>query len=233
MTKVSKKKLFGKYKKILSVRKTKPTTFLNNVVLGKGFPRKLSFTHKYRDIATATVSGGAMTNYLFSCNGMYDPNISGTGGQPQWFDQLTALYNHYCVIGSKILVRFLPMDQSGLITPTTVACGIFVNDDASLASSQTYLTLGQQSTGKVTYLAPLAVKPTVISRKWSAKKTFGGSVLSNTELQGTNGSNPTDQSYYHLFFQNANLSTTTQSIIFEVELEYIAIWKELKDVGGS
>lgn len=35
---------------------------------------------------------------------MYDPDLTGFGHQPYFFDQLTDIYSHYVVIGSKIKI---------------------------------------------------------------------------------------------------------------------------------
>ena len=35
-----------------------------------------------------------------------DPNHTGVGHQPLYFDQLMTIYNHYIVIGAKITVKF-------------------------------------------------------------------------------------------------------------------------------
>lgn len=51
--------------------------------------------------------------YNFTSNGLYDPNVTGTGGQPRYFDSLcgakngTAPYQQYTVYGCKVNVRFV------------------------------------------------------------------------------------------------------------------------------
>ena len=66
-----------------------------------GFPKTLKFIHKYCDNVSVSGSAGIPFKYQFSCNGLYDPNITGTGHQPMYFDQVTPIYNQYRVIGAK------------------------------------------------------------------------------------------------------------------------------------
>lgn len=49
---------------------------------------------------------GLPASYTFSLNGLFDPNVTGTGHQPARFDQLMAMYELYCVYGAKIAVSF-------------------------------------------------------------------------------------------------------------------------------
>jgi len=72
----------------------------------------------------------------------------------------------------------------------------------------------------------------ILCAAWSAKKYFGKGVLANTDLQGTATSSPNEQSFYTLYVQSLDLSTSANHWAI-VEIQYIAIWKELKDVAQS
>ena len=39
-------------------------------------------------------------------NSLFDPDQTGTGHQPYYFDQFAALYNRYTVLGSKLTAEF-------------------------------------------------------------------------------------------------------------------------------
>jgi hypothetical protein len=49
-------------------------------------------------------NSSAATTYEYCGNDLFDPNFTGTGGQPKYFDQLSALYNRYRVYSSAIEV---------------------------------------------------------------------------------------------------------------------------------
>lgn len=220
---------FKKAARKLRRRARKKATRLNNtIVLGKGFPKKMVVTHKYSEIITLTGTSGAMGSYQFSCNGLYDPNITGIGHQPYYFDQLTALYNHYCVIGSKFTAKFTPISAA---QPATMVC-LFINDDTSVtgAAIDTQEELGTARWKVVPNSTTVPMPPLRV--KWSAKKYFGKSVLANTDLQGTVSANPTEQSYFTLCIGSMDKINTTSCYV-EVIIEYIAVWKELKDIASS
>lgn len=199
----------------------------NNVRMGLGFPKKITFTHKYHETVNLTVAAGVVGIYNFSCNGMFDPNITGTGHQPLYYDQMTALYDHYTVIGSKMRVKLV----QALGNQPAVRIATYINDDATVTPARID-TLGEQSSGKQFLIPPASVDSYTLTNSWSAKKTFGGSVLGNDNLQGTSGTNPTEQSYYTIAFQAADESTTV-TMFAEVDITYIAVWDELRDVSSS
>lgn len=195
---------------------------LTSVNLGVGFPKRVTCTLKYATSVSVASTIGAVNSHLFSCNGMYDPDITSTGHQPLYFDQLMAIYDHYTVIGSKLRVRACPntLNQIG-------AVAIFVNDDTTTSITD-IATISEQSSGTQLKVLPIGInEPVLLNSSWSAKQTFGGSVLGNDNLQGTASSNPTEQSYYQICYQDLGAATTTCRFI--VEIEYIAVFDELKD----
>lgn len=196
-------------------------------IMGLGFPKRIVQKHKYVETVYLTSNSGTFVNYIVSCNGMYDPNLTGAGHQPMYFDQMGVLYDHYCVIGSKCKFTFCP---------TTVPTGqtraaAYVNDDGSVTAS-IIETVSENSLGsRIVAIPPGDNKSRSITLKWSAKKYFPGSTLANVNLQGTTSANPTEASTYVIGFQSD--LTSTQEMTITIELEYIAVWSELRDVAPS
>lgn len=62
--------------------------------------------HKYSEIFGLTYTGGTSTLgvYQFYMNYNEHPNYTGTGHQPMGFDQMSALYNRYRVVGMSYTV---------------------------------------------------------------------------------------------------------------------------------
>lgn len=199
---------------------------LTTVNLGVGFPKRLCLTQKYVAFPSITSTLGVLGSYRFSCNGLFDPDITSTGHQPLYFANLSAIYDHYTVIGSKITVRFVPLSD----TQGPAAAAIFVNDDTTLSVTNVGNAM-EQSSGTTAVLLPVGQSvPLVITKTWSAKKTFGGSILGNDNLQGTVAANPTEQSYYEIIYQDLNTAQTS-TVKCIVELQYTAVWDELKDLA--
>lgn len=211
-----------------NVKRQRRATVVNRtrVTSGLGFPKQNKMTHKYATSVTMTTTAGAYTTYVFSANGMYDPDITGTGHQPLYFDQMAGVYNHYTVIGSKISISVTP--GSALSTPFLIT--LMQDDDTTPAGTASEAI--EQSNGRLVTLAAGSTNPARLRRKWSAKKTFGGNIMSNVNLKGTSTANPTEQSYYHIGIKPADGSS---AVTFHVTLviEYIAIWAELRTIASS
>lgn len=211
------------------VRRKRNVKFNNNVMLGKGFPRKMTATHKYVDLISMTASGGAVATRQFVCNGMYDPDYSGIGHQPMYFDQLSAIYNHYTVIGSKIKVT--TVNVNGPASSTAYYFTLSQNDDGSLTYN-TLINLFEKSDARCKLIPAGATSVPAAVNRWSAKKMFGGSILANDRLQGDIGANPAETTNWVISIQAID-SVSSVTTSFLIEIEYIAVWEELKDVPSS
>lgn len=74
-------------------------------------------TRKLRGNNTVAVSGGTPAlagMHEYKLNSLYDPDATGTGGQPYQFDQLAAIYRGYRVYGAKIVVTFTNPTADGM-----------------------------------------------------------------------------------------------------------------------
>lgn len=225
---VLKSKVYKPWMKKKKYLKKRITTNRGMVILGQGFPKKIMFTHKYFQNTLVTSTTGTMANYLFSCNGMYDPDYTGSGHQPLYFDQMSAIYDHYCVIGSKCTMKVL----NNSATNGLIACGLMINDDTAVVATGISSMSEQSTASRPRYITYNSSSPVNLTGKWSARKTFGKNPLANTELQGTSAANPTEQSYFNFYLQCVD-SVSTVSVYIEVMIEYIAIWKEIKDIAAS
>lgn len=192
-----------------------------------GFPRKLKMVHRYVESVNITSTGGILGTYVFSTNNMYDPNYTSTGHQPLYYDQMVSIYDHYTVIGAKIKVRALLNGTSNI--PTDVC--LVVTDSTSLANSNIDQTI-EQYRGKSKLVGGLGSHTVYLTSTWSATKNFGPHPLDNEQLRGAGVSGPPEQMYWFICAQSGDKSTTT-SINCLVEIEYIAVWNELKDATGS
>jgi len=216
------------FKKKTFKRKTKPMV-LSRVSLGHGFPEQLKVTHKYTDEFILTTTSGTTQVYSFAANGMYDPNVVGSGHQPLYFDQCSNLYDHYCVIGAR-LDLLIVNSTTGIGVP--VAFSLSLNDDNSQAVSNPF-SVYEQANSRFRVLAPGANQSQRMSLNWSAKKVFGGrDILNDNSLQGSGTSNPTELSQYMINVRPADYLSTVSVYVYAT-LTQIAIWKELKDIGQS
>jgi hypothetical protein len=173
--------------------------------------------HEYVEYVTLTSTAGALASYQFSCNGMFDPNITGTGHQPMYFDNMAAMYDHYTVFRSHLTLEVLP-------TSADMKVALYIDDDTS--TTATVEAAGEMPTGTSTILSHLTVRPRVFRLTWDGKKTFGGDLYDNDNLQGNSGANPSEQSYFTLKSRPLDQVTDT-SILFKAQIIYEAVWDEL------
>lgn len=211
---------------------SKKTTKLSRTTLSRvprsvGFPKLLRVRHRYVDGAVLTSTTGSLALYAFRCNGLFDPNITTTGHQPMYYDNLAAIYNHYVVTACKIELRV----QGSFDSTQPMVVGCFVNDDSTVTPSD-YTACCEQSTAKYATLAGDKHTGAYITNSWSAKNDFGGSVLANTRLEGTAAADPSEQSVWTIFASTiAGSDSGVVNIL--VTLHYEVTWRELKDLNTN
>nr|WAE42276.1 MAG: capsid protein [Cressdnaviricota sp.] len=215
-------------------RRPMPTHGSNFKALGTsvvGFPKRIKMTHRYTDTQHFTVPIGAgVQKWVWGANYMYDPDVTSTGHQPMWFDQMSALYNHFTVIASKITIRAAA--PANAVGQAQRWC-LIANDDGSTPySNLTGVIEDRCKLRNVKYSGGVSPNTITMSEKFSAKKIFGGSVLGNPQLQGTPTSDPAEGHFFMLYFE-ATDATQPYLVDFIVDIEYIAIWDELKDIAQS
>jgi len=226
---------FSKYNKKKSIKKyirkfnkkakgASLSKYKGIVPFGLGFPRKAIVTHKYHDLVQLTSTYGSVANLQYVANGMWDPDFTLGGHKPIYFNQLSSIYNHYHVIGSKIIFRITAA------LPSSMAMAVcYLNDDTVITpATNGYF---EQSTSKHVSIPNNTIGTHTIVRNFSAKKIFGGSILGNNKLRGDAATNPVEQSVYSLLLYCPLTGTGTFNV--EVDVEYTAIWTEVRDVISS
>lgn len=195
-----------------------------------GLPVSNALKMRYTEAIVLDVGvAGIISKYVFSANGLYDPNITSTGHQPMFYDEMCQFYNHYVVSGAKINVKAYSSDDAATV-PNIV--GIMVNDDTTTPSS--FNEVIEQQRCKYTICDPSnPVKQ--VTNYFSAKKFFNvENVKDNLDRIGSGqGSNPTEQAYFTVFALPMNASTDTGAFNCIVTIDYTVHWSEPKDVAQS
>lgn len=228
--KYTKKKTYKKKQQQL-VKRPNPRLNRDNVVFGNGFPKKICVTHKYSDMVIMNSTSGSFATFLWSANGMYDPNVTAGGHQPMLFDQIGLAYDHWVVIASKATFKFMPRDVTTASGQCPVAITVMYNDDVSLISNSPIVN-AEQTGSKIRFLQMDPSSSLTMTKTFSAEKTYGKGVLANNKLQGTPTTNPIEQTFYQICIQSAD-GVSTNSIICHALIEYTAVWTELKDIPQS
>jgi len=176
----------------------------------------------YADFFTsATAGGGAILWRQFALNGLFDPDITGSGHQPRGFDQFCpTLYANYAVRGAKVVIegRF----SSGNLDTNPVTGNVILGavsplytalpSDMSTASElQQYITVTRDDQRSFR-----------ISKYYTVAHVMGISrskVLQELNYAGSNTSNPTTTPLICVGFVNMN-SATVISIQWSITIVY-------------
>ena len=206
-------------------KKTKTYGIPTQVRVGRqAFPKQLFNTLKYTEVVNLALVAGLST-FVFSCNGMFDPNSTGAGHQPLYYDQLTAVYDHYTVLKSRIKVTY----GNATILSLPQLCTIYVDDDLTVAANAIVASEKPMSVAK--WYNPLTDSPPTLYQSWDGYKIFGADLQTDPNLQGTATANPTEQSFYIIQQSDQSLNTVGTQIF--VELEYDVVWDEFVTVNPS
>lgn len=196
---------------------------------GLGFPLRMRTKLRYVETSALTTGAvGVMSINSFRANGLYDPNNSGAGHQPMYYDQYMAVYNHWKVIGSRITIEICPATTA---VQVPVHCALWVDDDFAfngtfgsaleLGVLKNYLMIGGQSKNTRQRL----------TQTWSLKKYFKDK-YDSAAVCGSITSDPAEQSAFMLGFQAVDgVSMPQYSMV--VTIDYIVDFFELKDTAQS
>jgi len=186
-----------------------------------GFPTKIITILKYVDLYGLTSTAGGIANQVFSMNSVFDPDVTGVGHQPMYFDRYQAIYNNYRVLGSRLTAEISPT------TPVS-ATGPFVwgiNGSFSSASLGTSSVVRMEQNDAVSDLFNQQEGAKRLSFAFSPEIKLGRSSEDDT-VNGTTAASPSLQYYAHVWFSDANSQTT--SAILRIWIEYTVEFYLLK-----
>lgn len=192
------------------------------------FPVKTQRILHYHETVSLSSTTGAVATYVFATNGLYDPNITGTGHQPAGFDQVMLFYNHYYV--SKASIRVNIRNTTTSVSPT---CILSVNGSAT-AITNTF-ELQEDGSNVMVKLGPPTIDNSMATlvAKCDVGKFGGVKDLSDvTAYQGDASSNPAELSYFHLSFWDDEKAQSCD-MYADVLISFTANFIEPRDVAPS
>jgi len=187
-------------------------------------------TVTYSDYFGMNTGAGTCGTYVFSANGLYDPNITGTGHQPMAFDQMMLSFEHYAVLRSKITVTARNTDTS-----YAQAFAISLNAGTTAVTDKNVLLengmvvsskLGIHNSSGSAVMKTLSIGVDV------ANFQSCPSVLSDPDLHGDIAANPAEQLYFHISSWNAETANVAGGT-YEVFIEYDVVFLEPRKNSAS
>lgn len=213
---------------VVKKKRQAPITKIMRCV-GFVFPPLYDVDMAYSAQVPLSITTGAFNYYMFRANALYDPDYTGTGGQPLGFSQLSTIYDHYTVCSSS-----LEFTLSSSIAPNLTGCfniAAYVDDDASVSTTMQQALQRPRVKALQMVTQTQGVTP-VTKLYWSAATTYGNAKpWTDPEMQGTATSNPTEQSIYVIAIEDTNLNSSTVGIM--VKMKFRVMWDELKTLTAT
>lgn len=190
---------------------------------------------RYADNFTLNPTTGVIGVHTFCANGLYDPNITGTGHQPMYFDTYSAIYDQYVVLGSKITIHAAP---STAAAGTAVYFGCLLEDDNSSLATKTTNYMMEQKNNRyktVNSVNYSNLGTSTLVKKFSAKKYYGvKDVKDNYDDIGSRvTSNPNDAAFFRVWCGPASTTIDPAQYQFNITIDYIVLFSELKEQDQS
>jgi len=190
-----------------------------------GFPQFFKCSHKYVAQVQLVGTTGTTAANRFIANGMYDPDFTGGGHQPSYFDTLSAVYQHWVVLASNIRVRFTPqVAAQGVI-------GITITDGAAIPTTAVNYMEQPQTTW--TTVAQNSAYSPVLTLGYRPKRQFGFKPYGDPNMEGSSSSGPAETSEFVVWAADGTGGAVTFTTCCTVEIDYLAMWFELKSIPQS
>lgn len=198
-------------------------------------PLPNKFMTKLRYAENFILDAGVLTPsvLVFGGNDLYDPEIAVGGHQPRGFDELMAMYQHFCVVSSKINVKFI---TSSTTTGSTTPNRIFISPQGSttkLALVNDYIEGGAVKYDTLNNSTSGGNNAKSLTMACSTRKFLGVSKpLSNPDLRGTSTASPIELWSWHVGCQGFQ-SENSLPMNIQVLIEYIAVFTEPRTPSQS
>ena len=202
------------------------------------FPDRFVSRMKYVDFITldmGALDSGIPKTYNFRANSIFDPDLSGVGHQPMGHDEMSTVYDHYCVIGSKIKCHFVP--QGGQLVNVDMLYMLQVADTPPVHGNA--IDFLEQNNTKGSTIAPAyAGKATTLTAFYSPYKLFGlskkDSLISNSKLNASFGTNPIEDACFQVGVVCPTATSANPAPIrVRVEIEYLVVCTERRPLNRS
>lgn len=168
-----------------------------------GIPDQIYTRLVYEELVSIA-PGGPRANYTFRGNSVYDPNYTGAGHQPGYYDILTQIYGRYRVLSSTIRVE---VSNTSAATPVLFA----IVPDTDPITFTSFQDAAENPRAIVSKMCPVSTRiPYSLKKQMSTKVQLGlrGSEINDEDYSHTSAANPNNMWYWNTFFTAADQATT-------------------------
>lgn len=161
--------------------------------------------------------------YFYTMNDIYDPDKTGTGNQPAWYDTYMTIYTRWKVIKSSIVVEVVPAAGGNpvilAVVPTDITTGF---TDVKAFSENTY--------AKSRLIVPGGTSTTKIRNNISVAKKGGyKSIQGQEDLEGFAAVSPAEVYYWGIAAEAMNSTPPGTFLTCKVMIRYDVVFFDRKD----
>lgn len=200
-----------------------------------GFPDKQVTRFRYGDVYS--LAGLGFKENVFKVNSCFDPDATGAGHQPMYFDQYcnapgTAPYLKYRVLGSKITARFVmtsaPATVATNVAPSIVGVVLDQNITSLITTASQAIETSRCNYGVLQDKSG-SFNEIVLTNTYSPTRDLGFDVGDDT-LAASYNADPSQLAYWHAFRIDQSATTT---VTVYVEIEYLVELFQRNEINQS
>lgn len=167
---------------------------------------------RYCDSTTITSTTGASNTIQYNISSLYDPEYTYVGHQPYLYDQITSLFNAYCV--KSVIVK---MKCTACTTPMRV--NVYPRFNVSATTSN--LSLGEEYKFSSNFMVGIEGVTKIWKYNLPAIAGAPFETFKNLGAQSVMSASPSASTYWNLQVKTADM-TSSGTLAYDLEIIFIA-----------
>jgi len=230
------KKGKGGYQRFGSLRGPRMQASSTSIARGMGPTDRLYVKLHYSQFVTFGSVAGLTVGTIFRGNSIFDPDLSGTGTQPLFFDQYASLYRYYCVLGSSIKAH-LTLGDISTVAKGTADFAIVPTSVSTSFSGASADEVMQQQYVKHTVIALQQQGPVPVLRHYASTDKMFGNRNGTADMSDANygalvTQNPGSAWFWHVVMWPHDRAATVTNYI-QVDITYYVVFTAPQRVATS
>lgn len=168
----------------------------------------------------------------FRANSIYDPNYTAlTGVSASSFARFDANYQRYCVLGSKMKVRYIPEGPSYQIVPMVILSKLDTNTSNVAEPNDPWpkWSMDRQVKYMRIFRSEVGSYGGYMKHNFSMKKFFGVKTDDEVDFSSV-GSSPKEPALFYLYYgREDGRAGSVSQFNLEVTIDYFVKWKKRED----